>query len=49
MTISIANMALAQSNGSSTGTPAESSSIIKVQAGGGNNTLPYIIFSPQTH
>src|SRR6266480_5371026 len=45
-------MALAQSNSggsTTTGTPAESSSsAIKVQAGGGNSTLPYTVFTLQT-
>jgi hypothetical protein len=51
MTIAMTNMALAQSNsgGNTTGTPAESSSsTIQVQAGGGNSTLPYTVFNPQT-
>jgi plastocyanin len=48
MTIAIANMALAQSNSGSSGTPAQSSSTIKVQAGGGNSTLPYTVFTPRT-
>ncbi|MGA8913201.1 MAG: hypothetical protein WB443_10125 [Nitrososphaeraceae archaeon] len=42
MTIAIANVALAQSSGS---TPSSS---VKVQAGGGNSTLPYTIFNPQS-
>jgi plastocyanin len=37
-TIAIVNVALAQSSGSSA----------KVQAGGGNSTLPYTIFNPQS-
>ena len=52
MTIAITNMALAQSNsggGSSNGTAAVSSaSSFQVQAGGGNSTLPYTVFTPQT-
>src|ERR671933_2559301 len=51
MIIAMTNMALAQSNsgGNTTGTPAESSSsTIQVQAGGGNSTLPYTVFNPQT-
>lgn len=39
MTIVIGNMTLAQSS---------STSSVKVQAGGGNSTLPYTIFNPQT-
>jgi plastocyanin len=41
--ISIANVSLAQSSGGST-----PSSSVKVQAGGGNSTLPYTIFNPQS-
>jgi plastocyanin len=51
MTIAIANMALAQSNstGSSNGTTtASSASSVQVQAGGGNSTLPYTVYTPQT-
>ena len=51
MTIAIANMTLAQSNstGSSNGTPpASSASSVQVQAGGGNSTLPYTVYTPQT-
>jgi plastocyanin len=51
MTIVIANMTLAQSNstGSSNGTPpASSASSVQVQAGGGNSTLPYTVYTPQT-
>jgi len=43
MTIAIANVSLAQSSGGST-----PSSSVKVQAGGGNSTLPYTIFNPQS-
>lgn len=43
MTIAIANVALAQSSSGST-----PSSSVKVQAGGGNSTLPYTIFNPQS-
>ena len=42
MAIAIANVALAQSNSGST------PSSVKVQAGGGNSTLPYTIFNPQS-
>lgn len=41
--IAIANVSLAQSSGGST-----PSSSVKVQAGGGNSTLPYTIFNPQS-
>jgi plastocyanin len=41
--IVIANVSLAQSSGGST-----PSSSVKVQAGGGNSTLPYTIFNPQS-
>jgi plastocyanin len=41
MTIVLTNMALAQKSGGS-------SASIKVQAGGGNSTLPYTIFNPQS-
>jgi len=44
MTIAIANMTLAQSNSDSTPTTTS----VKVQAGGGNSTLPYTIFNPQS-
>jgi len=44
MAIAIANVALAQSS-SSGSTPSSS---VKVQAGGGNSTLPYTIFNPQS-
>jgi plastocyanin len=44
MTIVITNMALAQSSN----TTASSSSSAQVQAGGGNSTLPYTVFTPQT-
>jgi plastocyanin len=43
MAIAIANVALAQSSSGST-----PSSSVKVQAGGGNSTLPYTIFNPQS-
>jgi plastocyanin len=43
ITIAIANVSLAQSSGGST-----PSSSVKVQAGGGNSTLPYTIFNPQS-
>jgi len=43
MTIAIANVALAQSSSGST-----PSSSVKIQAGGGNSTLPYTIFNPQS-
>src|SRR5690348_12563396 len=45
ITIAIANVALAQSNVSA-GSNMPSS--VKVQAGGGNSTLPYTIFNPQS-
>src|ERR1043166_9572242 len=41
--IATANVSLAQSSGGST-----PSSSVKVQAGGGNSTLPYTIFNPQS-
>jgi plastocyanin len=41
--IAIANVALAQSSSGST-----PSSSVRVQAGGGNSTLPYTIFNPQS-
>ena len=41
--IAIANVSLAQSSSGST-----PSSSVKVQAGGGNSTLPYTIFNPQS-
>ena len=41
--IATANVSLAQSTGGST-----PSSSVKVQAGGGNSTLPYTIFNPQS-
>ena len=44
MAIAIAKVALAQSSSGST----PSSSSVKVQAGGGNSTLPYTIFNPQS-
>ena len=44
MTIAIANVTLAQSNSDSTPTTTS----VKVQAGGGNSTLPYTIFNPQS-
>ncbi|MBV9667731.1 MAG: hypothetical protein JO327_06330, partial [Nitrososphaeraceae archaeon] len=43
MTIAIANMTLAQSNNDANPTTA-----VKVQAGGGNSTIPYTIFNPQS-
>lgn len=43
-TIAIANVTLAQSNSDSTPTTTS----VKVQAGGGNSTLPYTIFNPQS-
>jgi plastocyanin len=43
MTIAIANVTLAQS--SNGGNPT---TYVKVQAGGGNSTLPYTIFNPQS-
>jgi plastocyanin len=43
MAIAIANVALAQRSSGST-----PSSSVKVQAGGGNSTLPYTIFNPQS-
>jgi plastocyanin len=51
MIIAMTNMALAQSNsgGNTTGAAAQfSSSAVQVQAGGGNSTLPYTVYSPQT-
>src|SRR5436309_369181 len=51
MAVAIASMALAQGNsGGSNGTPAASSSsaLFQVKAGGGNSTLPYTVFTPQT-
>jgi hypothetical protein len=51
MAVAIENMAVAQSNsgGSTNSTPAVSSaSSFQVQAGGGNSTLPYTVFTPQT-
>jgi plastocyanin len=53
MTVAIENMALAQTNsdGSTTtsSTPAVSSaSSIQVQAGGGNSTIPFTVFTPAT-
>jgi plastocyanin len=49
MTCVIANVALAQSNsGGGNATVSSSSSSVKVQAGGGNSTLPYTIFNPQS-
>src|SRR5207248_5182114 len=41
--IAVANVSLAQSSSGST-----PSSSVKVQAGGGNSTLPYTIFNPQS-
>lgn len=48
MTCVIANVALAESNSSSGNATLSSSSSVKVQAGGGNSTLPYTIFNPQS-
>ncbi len=45
MTILITNMALAQSSNT---TPSSSSSSIQVQAGGGNSTIPYTVYTPAT-
>jgi plastocyanin len=49
--IAIANIALAQSSSftsNNTGISAVSGSSVQVQAGGGNSTLPYTIFNPQS-
>jgi len=43
MTVVITNMALAQSSNTS---PASSS--VKIQAGGGNSTIPYTVYNPAT-
>jgi plastocyanin len=42
----VSHTALAQNNSTST-TPLSNSSIVKVQAGTGNSTLPYDVFYPK--
>ena len=48
MTCVIANVALAESNSTCGNATVSSSSSVKVQAGGGNSTLPYTIFNPRS-
>src|SRR5690349_24556209 len=43
MTVVITNMALAQSSNTSS-----ASSSVKIQAGGGNSTIPYTVYNPAT-
>jgi plastocyanin len=45
MTILVTNMALAQSSNT---TSFSSSSSIQIQAGGGNSTIPYTVYTPAT-
>ena len=45
VTVVITNMALAQSSNT---IPSSSSSSIQVQAGGGNSTIPYTVYTPAT-